>query len=524
MPCIAPNPKKEFCCDRCDWSFDNRTKLKRHKRTHEERTAGQAPTEKRRYPCELCDWSFHQKYTLDNHKSRIHDSNEERSSIRDPPKEKRAFQCKECDWSFHTERDLKRHIFSHTKEPGDFKCKECERCFHHKWELRKHERIHAERERKFKCEQCEKGYYNKADLNRHLKTHDEDANPNVPPSIPRKFPCKECKWSFHNEPMLKKHIEIVHPIEYKFSCVECKEKCRTKMELKHHVKLHTENLAKVAAPLLLKEWHTDNERGPEFYLGASNVKVKWKCSKEGVCEHHEWETEIYLRHLDGNGCPYCGRKRTCPCENLTTEPNNKKILDEWHPTKNEKGPDQYLDGSNQKVWWKCSRDPAHEDWQATIIARTAGYGNCKICYSNKSYGEKTCQDVLTDIFGKAQVLPQQSMDGCKHKNLLVFDFIVPPNIIGPKPFVVEFDGLQHFRTTNYFGDSKLIRVRDMIKNRFLRNRGIHLLRISESCQKGIEGIIKRFIERIKTATPTETIHQYVGKQYDSEYMEESNGD
>ena len=43
---------------------------------------------------------------------------------------------------------------------------------------------------------------------------------------------------------------------------------------------------------------------------------------------------------------------------------------EWHPTKN--GglmPDNYLHGSNKKVWWQCEH--GHE-WNASIVNRVRG--------------------------------------------------------------------------------------------------------------------------------------------------------
>ncbi len=50
---------------------------------------------------------------------------------------------------------------------------------------------------------------------------------------------------------------------------------------------------------------------------------------------------------------------------------NAKLMAEWDWEKNEKSPDQFTLGSNQKVWWKCEK--GHE-WEARINSRSDGNG------------------------------------------------------------------------------------------------------------------------------------------------------
>lgn len=57
-----------------------------------------------------------------------------------------------------------------------------------------------------------------------------------------------------------------------------------------------------------------------------------------------------------------------------------KLVEEWHPTKNEQlTPNMFLSKSNQTVWWLCSK--GHE-WQASIDSRTRGRG-CPYCSNNR---------------------------------------------------------------------------------------------------------------------------------------------
>ncbi len=54
-----------------------------------------------------------------------------------------------------------------------------------------------------------------------------------------------------------------------------------------------------------------------------------------------------------------------------------ELLKEWNDEKNnELKPENFLIGSNKKVWWKCSK--CHSEWQATINHRVTGTG-CPYC-------------------------------------------------------------------------------------------------------------------------------------------------
>ena len=54
------------------------------------------------------------------------------------------------------------------------------------------------------------------------------------------------------------------------------------------------------------------------------------------------------------------------------------LAKEWHPTKNEDlEPTDVTPGSDQKVWWRCLKNPKHE-WQALVYSRARGSG-CPYC-------------------------------------------------------------------------------------------------------------------------------------------------
>ena len=131
-------------------------------------------------------------------------------------------------------------------------------------------------------------------------------------------------------------------------------------------------------PHLLKEWdYEKNLIHPTKYVIGSSKKVWWKCS---ICGH-EWETEIRHRTLRGNDCPLCAKQKMT--DNRLKSILKKKggiknpiLLKEWDYEKNgDLLPQDITEGSNKKVWWKCSK--CDYSWQAKILNRKVR--NCPLC-------------------------------------------------------------------------------------------------------------------------------------------------
>ena len=100
---------------------------------------------------------------------------------------------------------------------------------------------------------------------------------------------------------------------------------------------------------------------PSNFNPSSNQKVWWLCP-----ENHSYEATIDNRNGNGSGCPYCSGKLVTSKNSLAT--CSPKVAKNWHPTKNfPLIPDDVVNGSNQKVWWQCSK--GHE-WEGKIANRT----------------------------------------------------------------------------------------------------------------------------------------------------------
>lgn len=73
---------------------------------------------------------------------------------------------------------------------------------------------------------------------------------------------------------------------------------------------------------------------------------------------------------------------------------NKKLVAEWHPTKNgDLTPKDVLPKSSKKVWWQCQK--GHE-WQAVIAKRSNGT-NCPYCSGNKVCTDNSLQFLYPEI-------------------------------------------------------------------------------------------------------------------------------
>ena len=143
-------------------------------------------------------------------------------------------------------------------------------------------------------------------------------------------------------------------------------------------------------PELKKIWNYDkNLLNPDEVVCGSARKVWWKCSKG-----HEWYEEI-RQVAAGCRCPYCSGHRVFKGFNdlKTLYP---ELMMEWDYDKNTITPDSITKGSDEKIWWKCSKG---HSWKTTVSHRTNGRG-CPECFgaNQTSFAEQTIYYYLSKIF------------------------------------------------------------------------------------------------------------------------------
>jgi len=141
-------------------------------------------------------------------------------------------------------------------------------------------------------------------------------------------------------------------------------------------------------PELAKQWHPDRNGSvsPADIRPRSSQKIWWRCANG-----HEWKATVANR-AQGRGCPYCSGRALLP-EN-TLQAKRPDIALEWHPTENgDLTPREVSLHSNRKVWWRCSKNPAHE-WPAVINSRTGTrQSGCPAC-DGKLATEGNCLQTL----------------------------------------------------------------------------------------------------------------------------------
>ena len=106
---------------------------------------------------------------------------------------------------------------------------------------------------------------------------------------------------------------------------------------------------------------------------------------------------------------------------------------------------------------------------------------CFSCSCKESSGEQRIRKFLESV----NILFEQEkrFDDCRDIKPLPFDFYIPK-----KNLIIEFDGIHHFKETG-FGNYKITKMHDDIKNQYCKDNDIDLLRIPYWDGNDIEKII-----------------------------------
>jgi hypothetical protein len=142
-------------------------------------------------------------------------------------------------------------------------------------------------------------------------------------------------------------------------------------------------------PELIDEWSSKNDLNPNQVKPGTNNHAIWKCRN---CSY-EWKCMINQRVVKNSGCPACVNQAVT--ENNMLSKLFPELVEEWH-SKNEKTPDQYVFGSNAKVWWKCKT--CNYEWKVQIANRSIRKTGCLSCnIKNFSTGTSKTEQLLTKV-------------------------------------------------------------------------------------------------------------------------------
>lgn len=128
-------------------------------------------------------------------------------------------------------------------------------------------------------------------------------------------------------------------------------------------------------PTIASQWHPtrNGDLTAEDVSWGSHKRIWWRCSN--TCSpscSHEWATAINNRTTGGTGCPHCttsGFKRILPCCKAKSLLGDEQLMRDWDTTRNTGiDPRALHQGSDVKVWWKCST--CSGKWRTPVEWRT----------------------------------------------------------------------------------------------------------------------------------------------------------
>ena len=191
-----------------------------------------------------------------------------------------------------------------------------------------------------------------------------------------------------------------------------------------------------------------------------------------------------VSHLQGHGCPDCGKQST----KILNKLSQTEFIDKLQVIFNNCNYDFSLTiykGSNQFVDIICPKHGIFKKLAHSLLYRQSG---CPYC--SMSAGELKIRNLL--IEKNISFKYQHHFKNCRGtRNTMPFDFYLPDYNM-----CIEFDGKQHYESVSIFGGEKAfkeIQTSDRIKDKYCKRVGIKLLRIPYWNFRRIEKIIDKNI-------------------------------
>lgn len=213
------------------------------------------------------------------------------------------------------------------------------------------------------------------------------------------------------------------------------------------------------------------------YIIDSYKGAKYKV--DIICPIHGEFKQLAFHHMNGANCIECDRRRRDKNQTLTQDEAINKLIS-IHGKKYDYSKVKYINYKS-KIVIICQE---HGEYTKTYSQHSIGRG-CSKC--DMSLGERKIFKYLND--NNTNFISEKTFPDCKNINVLSFDFYIPS-----LNTCIEFDGIQHFESIEYFGGNdrfNYMKKCDEIKNNYCINNKIKLIRIPYYEIENIEDILNK---------------------------------
>lgn len=223
-------------------------------------------------------------------------------------------------------------------------------------------------------------------------------------------------------------------------------------------------------PEIAAELHPERNDGwlPSDFPAGGMRTPWWRCY-----QGHEFQMMVVSRTRNGQGCSPCWKAERAKTVRSLAE-RSPALAAEWHPDKNDCGPDEVPVGNNMlRAWWLCAE--GHE-WSALISMRYYTGRGCAICaQATPSAIEARLRERLS---ASRYGLKQKSTTGVALKERWPHGPAYRVDFLGRVPrtrqkVVVEYDG-SHWHAT------PAKRASDIAKTHALLDAGYVVVRVREN--------------------------------------------
>jgi very-short-patch-repair endonuclease len=198
-----------------------------------------------------------------------------------------------------------------------------------------------------------------------------------------------------------------------------------------------------------------------------------------ICKEHGEFKQSVSNHMNlKQDCPKCAGNFPYTTESFT------KRCDEIHNGKYDYSLVDYK-GIGEKIKIICNDHGIFKQSASKHLNSEQGCPECKTI----SRGENKISKILNK--NNIEYIKEHSFEDCKNINKLPFDFYIPS-----KNIIIEYDGIQHFKSVDFFGGEKELKHRqklDKIKDKYCEKNNIYLIRIPYTEYKNVERILEKII-------------------------------